>query len=58
MLYMAELENHNKKQLLYSHGRSLVMAVSRSIMFFAYAATMYYGGQLIKDGLEYTNVFK
>ncbi|CAH0547999.1 unnamed protein product [Brassicogethes aeneus] len=57
-LYMEELIKHNKKQLRNSHGRAIVLSLSRSIMFFAYSACMYYGGFLVRDGLDYSKVFK
>ena len=42
-----------------THYRGLVFGLARSIIYFAYAACMYYGGYLIKyNGLYYANVFK
>ena len=39
--------------------RGLVFGFAQSIIFFAYATCMYYGGQLVdKEGLEYEKVFK
>lgn len=57
-LYIDYLSNHHKKSVKNTHMRALVLALSRSIMFFAYSACMYYGGFLIRDGLPYENVFK
>ncbi|KAJ8919087.1 hypothetical protein NQ315_012072 [Exocentrus adspersus] len=57
-MYMTELSQYHKKNLLSTHWRSAVFGLSRSLMFFAYAACMYYGGFLIRDGLSYENVFK
>ncbi|XP_055920973.1 ATP-dependent translocase ABCB1 [Eupeodes corollae] len=42
-----------------THYRGLVYGLARSIMFFAYAATMYYGGYcIVNNGMPYGNVFK
>ena len=58
-LYVNELEPHHKTSMKNSQYRALVMALARSIMFFAFAACMYYGGVLIRDeGLPIENVFK
>ncbi len=43
-----------KKSIL----RGVVFGFAQSIIFFAYATCMYYGGQLVDDGLEYEKVFK
>ncbi|CAG9855747.1 unnamed protein product [Phyllotreta striolata] len=57
-LYVAELTPHYKSSLRKVHGRAIVFGISRSLMFFAYATAMYYGGYLIKGGLYYDKVFK
>lgn len=42
-----------------THYRAIVFGLARSILYFAYAACMWYGGVLIVDeGLDYTVVFK
>lgn len=56
--YMKELEPYHRDNLKATHWRSGVFALSRSLMFFAYSACMYYGGHLIKGGLPYEDVFK
>ncbi len=39
--------------------RGLIFGFAQSIIFFAYATCMYYGGQLVEnEGLEYEKVFK
>lgn len=41
------------------HMKSILMGVSKSLMFFAYAACMYYGGRLIAyESVDYKDVFK
>lgn len=41
------------------HIRGLIFGMARSLMFFAYAACMYYGGILIRDEqLEIGKIFK
>lgn len=41
------------------HYRGIVFGLARSLMFFAYATCMYYGGILMRDeGLSYADVFK
>ncbi|KAJ8927496.1 hypothetical protein NQ314_020045 [Rhamnusium bicolor] len=57
-IYISELTPYLKRNLLSTHWRALVFGLSRSLMFFAYSACMYYGGYLIRDGLPYENVFK
>lgn len=42
-----------------THYRGLVFGLARSIIYFAYATCMYYGGYLIEhSNLYYANVFK
>lgn len=57
-MYISELTPYHKGTLKATHWRSAVFALSRSLMFFAYSACMYYGGYLIRDGLDYEDVFK
>lgn len=57
--YVKELKPANKIALRNNHLRGGIMGMSRSVVFFAYAACMFYGGQLIVyDKLDYTTVFK
>lgn len=57
--YVVSLLPHHKRALRNTHARAIVMGIARSLMFFAYAACMYYGGVLIRDeGLDYSDVFK
>nr|CAD7409119.1 unnamed protein product [Timema cristinae] len=57
--YRKELLPGLKLGLRNTHFRGIVFAIARSISFFAFAACMYYGGQLVKDGdMPYANVFK
>ncbi|KAI4471553.1 atp-binding cassette sub-family b [Holotrichia oblita] len=58
-LYIMELMPHHKKALRNTHFRALVFGFARSIMFFAFAACMYYGAILItEENMPYENVFK
>ncbi|XP_050514651.1 multidrug resistance protein 2-like isoform X2 [Diabrotica virgifera virgifera] len=57
-LYESELMPHYKSSLKTVHWRAIVFGLSRSLLFFAYATAMYYGGFLIRDGLPYDRVFK
>ncbi|CAB3362047.1 Hypothetical predicted protein [Cloeon dipterum] len=57
--YMRELEAPFRKSLRYSYTRGIVFGIARSLMFFAYASCMCYGGHLIiSDGVSYASVFK
>ncbi|KAF5301298.1 hypothetical protein FQR65_LT08917 [Abscondita terminalis] len=57
--YCAELESHYRTTKRNSHGRSIVLAMARSIMFFAYSITTYYGGTLIvNENMPYEDMFK
>ncbi|KAF4531677.1 hypothetical protein B566_EDAN011836 [Ephemera danica] len=57
--YMRELAVPFRDAKNYSHLRGLVYGIARSLMFFAYAACMYYGGTLVRDeGMPYEDVFK
>jgi ATP-binding cassette, subfamily B (MDR/TAP), member 1 len=56
---MRELEGPFRTSLKYSATRGIVFAIARSLMFFAYASCMCYGGHLIvSDQVEYASVFK
>nr|CAD1918045.1 ABCB transporter [Chrysochus auratus] len=57
-MYMEELIPLYKISVKTVHWRGAVFGLSRSIMFFAYSACMFYGGYLIKDGVPYDRVFK
>ncbi|CAH1099162.1 unnamed protein product [Psylliodes chrysocephalus] len=57
-IYVSELTPHYKSTLRTVHWRSIVFGLSRSLLFFAYATAMYYGGHLIMQGLYYDKVFK
>ncbi|PSN36712.1 hypothetical protein C0J52_11486 [Blattella germanica] len=57
--YMNELRPAHNLTKRNTHFRAIIYALARSIMFFAYATAMYYGGTLIVDeGEDYQNVFK
>lgn len=57
--YVAALLPHLKRAKRNTHVRAFVLGLARSLMFFAFAACMYYGGILIRDdGLPYADVFK
>ncbi|KAK6631142.1 hypothetical protein RUM43_014238 [Polyplax serrata] len=57
--YEMELGPSNKIMARNSHIKALIMGVSRSLMFFAYAACMFYGGRLIAyESVHYQDVFK
>ncbi|GJQ78971.1 hypothetical protein Trydic_g133 [Trypoxylus dichotomus] len=58
-LYIVELTPHHKKALINTHFRAFVFGFARSLMFFAFAACMYYGAVLItEEGMPYEDVFK
>lgn len=57
-IYIAELLPNYKSSLRKVHWRAIVFGLSKSLLFFAYATAMYYGGFLIRDGLSYDKVFK
>ncbi|XP_022900124.1 ATP-dependent translocase ABCB1 [Onthophagus taurus] len=58
-LYITELLPNHKRAMRNTHFRGGVYGLARSLMFFAFAACMYYGGVLItEEGLDYENVFK
>lgn len=57
--YMDELKPHYYGQTKTIQLRGLVFGLSRSLMFFAYSACMYYGGYLIRDdNMSFEKVFK
>ncbi|KAJ9585114.1 hypothetical protein L9F63_020544, partial [Diploptera punctata] len=57
--YMSELRPAHNLSKRNTHFRAIVYGLARSIMFFAYATAMYYGGQLIvEEGVPFENVFK
>lgn len=57
--YVEELLPYIKKAKFNTHYRAGVLSIARSIMFFAFAACMYYGGYLIRtDDLSYEKVLK
>ncbi|XP_063233075.1 ATP-dependent translocase ABCB1-like isoform X2 [Bacillus rossius redtenbacheri] len=57
--YTRELVPGMKRTLRETHYRGIVFAIARSITFFAFAATMYYGGQLVRNGeMVFSDVFK
>lgn len=57
--YVDLLEPSVKLAKRNTHYRGVVYGLARSIMFFAYATCMYYGGQLVVNtGLFYGDVFK
>ncbi|XP_054741296.1 ATP-dependent translocase ABCB1 [Anastrepha obliqua] len=57
--YMEMLYPAMAKAKKNTHFRGLVYGLARSLMFFAYAACMYYGGWcVVNRGMEFGNVFK
>ncbi|KAF5286694.1 hypothetical protein FQA39_LY16177 [Lamprigera yunnana] len=57
--YCKELDSHYATAKKNTHGRAVILAIARSIMFFAYSATTYYGGLLIvNEGMPYEKMFK
>jgi len=58
-LYMSELLPAYKQSQRNTHIRGFVFGMARSVMFFAYATAMYYGGQLVvEDGVEIQDILK
>ena len=57
--YMTELlPAHNLAQRN-THIRGFVFGLARSIMFFAYATAMFYGGRLVVDeGVAFEDILK
>ncbi|XP_037828263.1 ATP-dependent translocase ABCB1 [Lucilia sericata] len=57
--YMEMLYPAVNKAKRNTHYRGFVYGLARSLMFFAYAACMYYGGWcVVNKGMEFGNVFK
>ncbi|XP_037948708.1 ATP-dependent translocase ABCB1-like isoform X1 [Teleopsis dalmanni] len=57
--YMELLTPAVQKAKRNTHFRGVVYGLARSLMFFAYAACMYYGGWcVVNKGMEFGNVFK
>jgi ATP-binding cassette subfamily B (MDR/TAP) protein 1 len=57
--YMSELIPAHKRAQRNTHIQGIVYGLARSIMFFAYSTTMYYGGQLVvEDGIEFEIILK
>lgn len=57
--YIQELEPAMRKAKKNTHFRGLVYGTARSLIFFAFAGSMYYGGYLIREeGVEYKNVLR
>ena len=57
--YMLELHPAHEKAQRNTHVRGVVFGLARSIMFFAYATAMYYGGQLVvQDGVPFEDILK
>lgn len=57
--YVVELEPIYKTSTRNTHVRAIVIGIARSIMFFAFANCMYYGGYLIKNGeMSFEKVYK
>lgn len=56
--YMELLAPSVQKAKKNTHYRGLVYGIARSLMFFAFAACMYYGGYLvIHEGITIGNIF-
>lgn len=57
--YMSELRPAYIRSQRNTHIKSAVFGLARSIMFFAYATAMYYGGRLIvEEGVRFEDVLK
>jgi len=57
--YMSELLPAYKHSQQNTHVRAAVFGLARSIMFFAYATAMYYGGRLIvEDNVPFEDILK
>ncbi|CAG0912519.1 unnamed protein product [Notodromas monacha] len=58
-LYLDALRGPHKMAVRKSHIRGAAFGLAQAVPFFAYAATMFYGGRLIEEeDLEYSRVFK
>lgn len=57
-LYVEQLLPHHKLAKRNTHIKAIVLAIARSIIFYAYAACIFYGGILvINDGMPISKVF-
>ena len=57
--YMFELNIPYRQALKKAHVIGITFSFSQAIVFFAYAASFYYGAVLIEDNeMEYVDVFK
>ncbi|XP_017777587.1 PREDICTED: multidrug resistance protein 1B-like isoform X2 [Nicrophorus vespilloides] len=57
--FLEVLGPHYRKARRGTHLRGIILGMSRSLMFFTYAASIYYGGTLIQnEKLHYSLVFK
>nr|XP_023021695.1 multidrug resistance protein 1B-like [Leptinotarsa decemlineata] len=57
-LYTTELIPYYRSVQRNVYWRGIVFGLSRSMTFFTYSASMYYGGRLVIDGLSYEKVFR
>ncbi|XP_063233416.1 phosphatidylcholine translocator ABCB4-like isoform X1 [Bacillus rossius redtenbacheri] len=57
--FASRLQPTRDLALRYAHLRGAVCGLASSVLFFGFAATMYYGGRLVQwEGLAYGSVFK
>lgn len=56
--YMLELQPAHKLAQRNTHIRAFVFGLARSVMFFAYATAMYYGGRLVVEGVPFEDILK
>jgi ATP-binding cassette subfamily B (MDR/TAP) protein 1 len=57
--YISELLPAHGVSQRNTHLRAVVFGMARSIMFFAYATCMYYGGQLVvEDDVPFETILK
>ncbi|KAK4872647.1 hypothetical protein RN001_014676 [Aquatica leii] len=57
-LYMAEIVPYQKMAQRNTHIRGVIYGLSRSLMFFSYSASLYYGAMLIvREGISYSRIF-
>lgn len=57
--FIQELKPAMIKAKKNTHYRGLVYGIARSLIFFAFAASIYYGGYLmINKGVQYYNVLR
>jgi hypothetical protein len=56
---MLDLLSAHKVAVRNTYIRGVVFGFARSIMFFSYSTTMYYGGQLVvEDGITFETILK